>query len=385
MATTRPGSSTGVAALGLITITSFGSWFYAFGVLIDPITLDTGWSTASLGVTYGAAQLITGVSSFIGGRLLDRFDVPGPFGLQAVVGGGLLFGAASATNIWVFGAMYAVAGGVIGGTGFYSVTTAAAVRLQPERPDQAIARLTILGALSSPIYLPLTAWLVTNTDWRTTMRILAALTIAGAVIAGIGARGAGSLASGPSVNPLDALRRALQSSAVRRMLSVYFLAGVSFASVLVYQVPVMTAAGLSLGTAGAIGGLRGFCQIFGRVGLMGLIERFGIQSLLASAYALTAVGIALLPVGSEAAGIAYAVLAGVAIGATSPLQAMYAREAFDEADLGLLMGLQGSVLGVAGGVGAVLGGVLFDLGETWIPTVAISVLGVLAAAVLIRR
>ena len=164
----------------------------------------------------------------MGGRLLDRFDAPGPFGLQAVLGGGLLFAAASAPNIWVFGATYALAGGVIGGTGFYSVTTAAAARLQPERPDQAIARLTILGALASPIYLPLTAWLVTETDWRTTMRILAALTVGGAVIAAVAARGAGSLSSGPSVNPIDALRRALQSSAIRRMLFVYFLAGVSF-------------------------------------------------------------------------------------------------------------------------------------------------------------
>jgi len=381
----RPGSWTGVAALGILTITSFGSWFYAFGVLIDPITLDTGWSTASLGLTYGLAQLITGVSSFLGGRLLDRFDASGPFGLQAVVGGGLLFASASATNIWVFGATYAVAGGVIGGTGFYSVTTAAAARLKPDRPDQAIARLTILGALASPIYLPLTAWLVTETDWRTTMRILAGLTVVGAAIAAVAARGAASLSSGPSVNPVDALRRALQSPAIRRMLFVYFLAGVSFASVLVYQVPVMTAAGLSLGTAGAIGGFRGFCQIFGRVGLMGLIERFGIRSLLGGAYALTAVGIALLPVGSEVAGVAYAILAGVAIGATSPLQAMYAREAFDEGDLGLLMGLQGSVLGLAGGAGAVMGGVMFDLWETWIPTVVISVLGVLAGALLIRR
>ena len=118
---------------------------------------------------------------------------------------------------------------------------------------------------------------------------------------------------------------------------------------------------------------------------MGLIERFGIRSLLGGAYALTAVGIALLPVGSEVAGVAYAILAGVAIGATSPLQAMYAREACDEGDLGLLMGLQGSVLGLAGGAGAVMGGVMFDLWETWIPTVVISVLGVLAAALLIRR
>ncbi|MCP4223537.1 MAG: hypothetical protein GY773_09370, partial [Actinomycetia bacterium] len=40
---------TGVAALGLLTITTYGSWFYGFGVLIGPIHDDVGWSTTILG------------------------------------------------------------------------------------------------------------------------------------------------------------------------------------------------------------------------------------------------------------------------------------------------------------------------------------------------
>ena len=79
---------TGVIALGVLTITSYGSWFYAFGVLIDPITADTGWTTTALGITYGAAQVLTGFGAFLGGRLLDRFDAPGPFLTQAIAGGG---------------------------------------------------------------------------------------------------------------------------------------------------------------------------------------------------------------------------------------------------------------------------------------------------------
>ena len=68
----RPqGGWTGVIALGVLTITSYGSWFYAFGVLIDPITEDTGWTTTALGITYGAAQVLTGFGAFVGGRLLE--------------------------------------------------------------------------------------------------------------------------------------------------------------------------------------------------------------------------------------------------------------------------------------------------------------------------
>lgn len=373
-------------ALGLLTITAFGVWFYAFGVLIDPISSDTGWSTTALGLTYGGAQVLTGLLAFVGGRLLDRFDAPAPFLLHAIGGGGLLLVASAASNIWFFGLSFAIGGGIIGGTGFYSITTAAAARLRPDQPDQAIARLTIIGAFCSPIYLPLTAWLVTIWDWRSVLRALTAATIVAAMIAAVAARGARSSTAAPSAQPMRAMRRSLRQPVVRRMLIAYLLAGIGFASVLVYQVPVMTSAGIGLATAGVIGGLRGFFQVFGRVGLTGLIGRFGSERLLQVAYGVAAIGVAFLLVGSVPAGIAYAVLAGVAIGASSPLQAIHSRAVFDEGDLGLLMGLQGAAIGVAGGVGPALGGVLNDTTSSWVPIVAVSIgCFVLAAALLSTR
>lgn len=374
---------TGVLSLGLLTITAFGVWFYAFGVLIDPINADTGWSTTALGLTYGGAQVLTGLLAFVGGRLLDRFDAPAPFGVHAI-GGALLILASTASSIWLFGITFAIGGGIIGGTGFYSITTAAAARLRPDRPDQAIARLTIIGAFCSPIYLPLTAWLVTVWDWRAVLRSLSVATIIAALIAAVAARGARSLTATPSSHPIGAMRRSLRQPAVRRMLLAYLIAGLGFASVLVYQVPVMTSAGIGLGAAGAIGGLRGFCQVFGRVGLTGLIGRFGSERLLQVAYGVAAIGVAFLFVGSVPAGIAYALLAGVAIGASSPLQAIHARSVFDEADLGLLMGLQGAAIGVAGGVGPAIGGVLHDITESWTPIVAVAIGCFTLAATLLR-
>ncbi len=374
-----------VTALGFVTITSFGSWFYAFGVLLEPISVDTGWSTTALGFTYGLAQVLTGVLSFVGGRLLDRFDVRGPFLVQAVVGCGLMFVSSRAGSVEVFAATYAIGSGVIGGTGFYSVTTAAAARLHPDRPEKAIARLTVLGALSSPIYLPATAWCVTAWGWRPTIQVLAAVSAVSVLLAAAVAGGAASASrGGASAHPLTAMRLALGRPVVRRMLAVYVLGGIAFSSVLVYQVPILTGAGLSLGAAGAIGGLRGFCQIFGRVGLTGLVERLGIATLLRAAYGMAAIGVVLLLVGTVPAGVAYAVVAGAGLGATTPLQSMYARSVFDEADLGLLMGLQGAALGVAGGVGPFVGGFANDVTGSWTPIVVVSVVALLGASLLLR-
>jgi len=376
----------GVGALGLLTITSFGSWFYGFGVLIDPIHEDVGWSTTVLGLTYGAAQVISGIGAFAGGRLLDRHGGLGPFGLQAIAGGGLMLAASWATHAAVFGVLYAVGAGITGATGFYSVTTVAAARLIPERPAKAIAVLTVIGALCSPIYLPLTAWMVTTWDWRVAARVLAVLAIGGAVIAAVLVRGGASPSdSGPSSNPLGALRATIRIPAVRRMLSVYMTGGVAFTSILVYQVPILTGAGITLGTAGLIGGLRGFCQVFGRVGLTSMVERFGSGAMLKVAYAAAAVGVAFLLVGTVPAGIAYGVVAGVALGASSPLQAIYARLHFGEGDLGLLMGLQGAALGLAGGFGPLVGGVLRDVTGSWTPTVLMCIAALTISAWLLRQ
>jgi MFS family permease len=177
---------------------------------------------------------------------------------------------------------------------------------------------------------------------------------------------------------------ALRRPAVRRMLLVFFLAWMAYTAILGYQVPIMTSAGLALGTAGVLGGLRGFGQLLGRVGLTGVVERFGAGPLLRLSYLGSAVGVAFLLVGTVPAGIAYAVLAGASLGATSPLQAIYARTRFAARDLGLLMGLQGLAAGVAGAVGPVLGGLSHDLLDSWTPTVGLGVAALVASAVLLH-
>ncbi|MBS1265255.1 MAG: hypothetical protein MAG471_01096 [Acidimicrobiaceae bacterium] len=373
-----------MAALGLLTITSYGSWMYGFGVLIDPISQDMGWSTTTLGITFGAAMLLTGLGSFTGGRLLDHFGGPGPFLVQALPGGGLLLAATWADNPVSFGLLYALGAGITGATGFYHVTTAAAARLRPHRPDQAIAVVTLIGAFCSPIYLPLTAWMVTVWHWRTAARVLALLAVAGGLLTASLTSDARSSRSGPSLQPLEAIRSALGRPAIQRMMAAYTATGVAFTSVLVYQVPILTASGVSLALAGTIGGLRGLFQFFGRLGLTGLVERHGSGALLRLAFLVSAAGIAFLLVGSVPAGMTFAVLAGLAMGASTPLQSVYARSHFDEGDLGLLMGLQGVSMGLAGALGPVLGGAMHDLSGSWTPTVVMGIVTMALGAWLLK-
>lgn len=349
-----------IVALGLVTITSYGSWFYAFGILVDPIHEDTGWSLGSLGAVFAAAQIVNGLAASVGGRILDRWGGKALFGVQAL-GALVLLTSGFATNRLLFAVSYAVGAGIIGTTGFYHVTTAAASRLSPSSAAKGITVLTAIGAFCSPIYLPVGQLLINEWGWRTAARIFALTAIAGALLAAtLASGGATPEGRAPSLRPVAAMRAALSEPAVRWMLSAYFFAGAAYSSVLVFQVPIMKDMGITVGTAALLAGLRGGCQIFGRVGLIATVARRGARTSLQVAYLASGIGIALMLFGTVPTATVYAVVVGVALGATSPLQAIHAQELFDPDDLGLLMGMQHMVFSIAGGLGPLGAGILAD-------------------------
>ncbi|RMH68156.1 MAG: MFS transporter, partial [Actinomyces sp.] len=160
-------------ALGLVAIGAYGSWYYAFGALLDAIAADTGWSEASLAGSYAAGTVLVGVGSVLGGRLLDRAGVR-PVLVAGGVGGTVsLVVAAAAGDVVTFTVASALGMGLYGALGFYHVTMTTAVRVNPHAPASAIAVVSLWGALASAVYLPLTAALLEVVDWRMTVRILA--------------------------------------------------------------------------------------------------------------------------------------------------------------------------------------------------------------------
>jgi len=79
------------------------------------------------------------------------------------------------------------------------------------------------------------------------------------------------------------------------------------------------------------------------------------------AYAAIGVGVAMLSVaGTVWVAIAFAVIAGFGIGATSPLQGIYADTLFDRRRLGAAMGTVSMVFGLAVAAGPAIAGILSD-------------------------
>lgn len=373
-----------IAVLGLITIAVYGSWFYSFGVLLDPIIADTGWSETAVAAVFSTSSLVAGVGALAGGWVLDRWGSRLVFTVAAVVGGGALALAAGVTTAAAFAAAGAIGGGVLASLGFYHVTQTVAVRVSPGSEDRAIAVLTIWGAFASVVYIPLSAWLVTRFDWRMTMLILAVSTavalLAGAVA--IDTRPRHIVARPPVFRDIG---RSSRTGSARRFLISQALAGIGVGTILVYQVPAMTAAGLALGAASFWAGFRGFAQLGGRLPLMPIVRRFGVANSLRIAYAAIAVGsVALAFSGNQVLAATYAVAAGFGIGAVSPLIGMHSKDVYGEASLGTAMGLVSLVFHIANAVGPVAAATMSDAtGSRAIP-VAVSGAIMLVAALVVR-
>lgn len=369
--------------LGLVTIAAYGCWHYSFGVLLDPIIDDTGWSEPFLTLAFGASVFVGGIGSIFGGWLLDRAGSRVVFGSAAVAVLGTFLAAAATSSPMAFAVLTAVGGGAVAALGFYHVTQTVAVRLSPRDSTRAIAILTVWGAFSSAVYLPASAWLVEEFGWRAALVVLGLSAVAALVAAAV-VMDTRTAEMPASRHILAGLSSALRTTAARSFLLSQGVIGVAMGVILAYQVPAMTAAGLPLAAASFWAGFRGFSQLLGRLPLMPMVRRLGVVPSMRLAYASISVGAVVLAfAGTPLVAAVYAVVAGFGIGAISPLIGIHSRDVFGVEGLGTAMGAVSLVFQMAGAVGPPLAGWLaVQTGSRAIAVVGAGVLSAVAAVVL---
>jgi MFS family permease len=373
-----------IAALGLVTIAAYGSAFYAFGVLLGPILDDTGWSEAVVAGSFSASTLIGAFGAAVAGRLVDAVGAR-----VVMLAGGLLGCAALALasvspHLIGFAAGYAVGGGLVSATGFYHVTQAAAARASTADPARGIMLLTLYGAFAGPIYLPVTGFLVEATDWHVTLAALAAASAVGFVIAAL-AVPKGERATPEGGRPPTSVRTAMRDPRARALLASQLIGGIGLSTLMVYQVPLMVAAGLSLTTAASVAGVRGFAQFGGRAAIIPIVPRVGARVVLTASYLMMGGSALLLAVsGNLAVALIYVVIAGVGVGIWSPIAAVYAQEIFPPERVATLLGTQRMVGGLGGALGPLVAGVVAESTGSRAPTIVIILVGAVAGAVILE-
>lgn len=163
-----------VGWLSLAQLISWGSIFYTFALVMEPVELELGLSRAQSSWAFSLALLVEGLTAYQVGRWIDSGHE------RAVMTAGSLLAAlclalhGRVTGVVGFYAVWAGLGAAMAAT-LYSPVFAVVTRRFPADFRRAIITITFLGGLASTVFIPLTAWLIALWGWRDALLALAGL------------------------------------------------------------------------------------------------------------------------------------------------------------------------------------------------------------------
>jgi MFS family permease len=366
-----------VGALGLTTIVSYGTTQYLFGVLLVPIQHETGWSRGAISGAYSLSFIAVGVAGIPIGRLVDRH------GARVLMAGGSALGAfslialAQVHELWQLYVLWAAGLGLSMALTFYSVSFVVVANWFQRRRGAALALLTLVGGLASPVYIPLAGLLVASVGWRGTVvvmglsQLLIALPLHATLVRrhpeDLGLRPDGDAEPDERNLPGGAALGAALGRAAFWMLTLSGTLSLAAGSAVnAHQVPYMIGRHYSPVLAASMAGLIGLASLPGRFALNTISDRIAPQGLLAACIAAQALGVALLATaGSLPLLVAYVAVYGLSFGAISPLRASVMAQHFGRSSYGSITGAQGVAIWLGAGLGPLAAGWLYDRTGTY--------------------
>ena len=168
-------------ALSFSQLVAWGSCYYAYAVLMEPIqaALDISKSTAA--GAYSLGLLVMGFTAIPVGILIDRgrhFQVLVVGTLITMVG--MLLHAAI-ESVWQLYAVWALIGAGMACT-LYESVFALLIRAYPNDYRRYITFVTLLGGLASTVFWPLTTLMLAHFGWRGAFVGLALLQLVGCLV-----------------------------------------------------------------------------------------------------------------------------------------------------------------------------------------------------------
>jgi len=166
-----------ISGLGVAQIVSWGSLYYAFPLIAEPMGHELGLSKPAL---YGAAtcgMLVAGLASYPVGAAIDRGHGRAIMTLGSVLGGALLVAWSRLNNLWVF---YLLFGGIglAQAMTMYEPVFAVVTRRFGLEARRGITAITLWGGFASTVFIPLTQLLTDRFGWRDALVVLGGCNLA---------------------------------------------------------------------------------------------------------------------------------------------------------------------------------------------------------------
>ena len=384
---------------------------YSFGIFVQPLTAENGWSRSVVSLAASINLLVYAVGGISAGRLLDRVAPRWVATIGAVVSAVGFFLCANVETPLQFYIAYGVLYG-FGSSWTGTVTMVSSVGKWFVRRRGLAIGISSMGVSFGTIVLtPATALLLNRFSWRTAFLFLGlALLVFGTLIAqllmrrtvpeayGLAPDGQGPPEErrgvAPAANaqlPPVVASRIWKDSRFWTLALCHGTAVMAALMAFVHQVPYAVDQGIDRIAAAASLGAMGLAGLPGQFFFGWISDRMGDPKYSAAlGYAFMAAGTALL---LEARTVevlmAYSAVFGFGYGCLGPLLPIIAADRFGRQSIGAIFGLLTFfVVGVGGSLGPLVGGLIYDATGSyrsawWL--VLVSLAGAIAGIVSMKR
>jgi predicted MFS family arabinose efflux permease len=374
-----------VLICGALIVTLSMGIRHGFGLWLQPITMDRGWSRETFAFALAIQNLAWGLAGPIAGGLADRF---GAFRVL-VVGAllyalGLVFMGLATSGLAFMGGAGVVLGLAQSGTTYAVVYGVIARQVAPEKRSWAMGITAAAGSFGQFLMVPVENGLIGGVGWQNALFVLACMALVIAPLA-LGLREPPkAVATGPKQSVGAALREAFTTPSFGLLMAGYFVCGFQVVFIGVHMPSYLKDNGLSPEVATGALALIGLFNVFGTYAAGSLGQRMPKRYILSAIYALRAVTITvfvLAPLTPTGVYIFAAVMGFLWLSTVPPTNAIVA-QIFGVQYMSMLGGFVFLSHQVGSFLGVWLGGKLYDTTGSYTVVWWIAVaLGVFAALV----
>jgi MFS family permease len=288
----RPLSLPQVLVCSAVIVTVSMGIRHGFGLWLQPITVDRGWSRETFALALAVQNLAWGVAGPVAGALADRWGAFRVLVIGSVLYAlGLVFMASSTTGASFLGGAGLVLGMAQAGTTYAIVYGVIGRNVVAERRSWAMGIVAAAGSFGQFLMVPVEGGLIGTIGWQDALFVCAALALVIAPLA-FGLREPKRAPSSvPQQSIAAAVREAVGDRSFQLLTAGYFVCGFQVVFIGVHMPSYLRDHGLQPHVATTALALIGLFNVFGTylAGMLG--GRLPKKYLLSTIYALRAIAI----------------------------------------------------------------------------------------------
>ncbi len=352
-----------VLACGAAIVTLSMGIRHGFGLWLQPVTMDRGWTRETFAFAIAIQNIAWGLAGPFAGMLADRFGAYRVLIVGSVLYGlGLVLMALSTTGLAFTGSAGLLIGLAQSGVTYAVVYGVIGRNVAADKRSWAMGVTAAAGSFGQFLMVPVESWLISTWGWQNALFVLGCLALAIVPLARGLKEPAISAPGGFHQSISAAVREAFSHRSFQLLMAGYFVCGFQVVFIGVHMPSYLRDHGLAPGVATTALALVGLFNVIGTYAAGWLGQRMPKRTILSAIYALRSVVIVvflLVPLTPTSVYLFSATMGVLWLSTVPPTNALVA-QIFGVQYLSMLGGFVFFSHQVGSFLGAWLGGRLYD-------------------------